>query len=208
MLLKKYVDNYNIERIPSRMVKEFGIIKKGDEELYSFILHPMEGNLLKLHRKDPARNGRRAIEAIRMCLLKIDGYIRGVDYDFSKFITDENKAFLEGLLMSFDPFTNQEVFSVVDRTYDLNSPEDLKRYFETPVKCLLRIEKSIELWTEELGNNGYFDFIENHIGHTVDNDEKMDYSVELKGKDNFEKLGIDASDFDNHLLQEPGKINE
>jgi len=201
--LKKYVDHYKLERILSRMAKEFGTIKRGDEELYSFMLHPMEGNLLKLHRKNPARNERRAIEAIRMCLLKIDGYINGIEYDFSRFITDENKAFLEGLLMSFDPFTNQDVFGIASRTYDLNSPEGLKRYFATPVKCLLRIEKSIELWTGELGINGYFKFIEDQIGHLVKKDEKMDYTVHLKNKDDLEKLGIDASEFDKHLLQEP-----
>lgn len=147
------------------------------------MLHPMEGNLLKLNQKDPARNGRRAIEAIHMCLLKIDGYINGTDYDFSRFITDENKTLLQGLLMSFDPFTNQDVSSIVSGTYDLNSPESLRRYFATPVKCLLMIEKSIELWSGELGANGYFDFIEDQIGHLVEKDEKMDYTVELKNKD-------------------------
>lgn len=172
------------------------------------MLHPMEGNLLKLHRKDPTRNGRRAIEAIRMCLLKIDGYINGIEYDFSRFITDENKAFLEGLLMSFDPFTNHEVSGIASRTYDLNSSEGLKRYFATPVKCLLRIEKSIELWTGELGNNGYFNFLEDQIGHLVDKDEKMDYTIELKNKEDFEKLGIDASELDKHLLQEPRRLDQ
>lgn len=171
--MKKYVDYYKLERISSRMAKEFGTIPKGDEELYSFMLHPMEGNLLKLHRKAPTRNGRHAIEAIHMCLLKIDGYINGIDYDFSRFITDENKAFLEGLLVSFDPFTNRDVLDIASQTYDLNSSERLKEFFETPVKCLLRIEKSIELWTGELGTNGYFKFIEDQIGHLVGKDEKM-----------------------------------
>lgn len=206
--MKKHVDHYKLEKISSRMAKEFVTIKRGDEELYSFMLHPMEGNLLKLHRKDPARNGRRAIEAIRMCLLKIDGYINGIDYDFSRFITDENKPLLEGLLMSFDPFTNGEVSGVASRTYDLNSSEGLRSYFETPVKCLLRIEKSIELWTGELGANGYFNFIEDQIGHLVEKDEKMNYTVELKNKDDFEKLGIDVSELDKHFLQEPGKLDE
>jgi hypothetical protein len=181
------------------MAKEFGTIKRGDEELYSFMLYPMEGNLLKLHRKDPARNGRRAIEAIHMCLLKIDGYINGINYDFSRFIDDENEVLFEGLLMSFDPFTNREVFSIASRTYDLNSSEDLRSYFENPVKCLLRIEKSIELWTGKLGVKGYFNFIEDQIGHHVARDEKMDYSVHLKNKDDFEKLGIDASELDKHI---------
>ncbi len=206
--MQKYVNYYKLERISSRMAKEFGTIKKGDEELYSFMLHPMEGNLLKLHRKDSARNGRQAIEAIRMCLLKIDGYINRIDYDFSRFITCENKALTEGLLLSFDPFTNQEVFSIASQTYDLTSSEGLQKYFATPVKCLLRIEKSIELWTGEFGANGYFNFIEDQIGNLVEKDEKMDYTIALKSKDDFKRLGIDASKLDKHLLQEPDRLNE
>ncbi len=191
-----------LERISSRMAKEFGTIPKGDEELYSFMLHPMEGNLLKLHRKAPVRNGRHAIEAIHMCLLKIDGYINGIEYDFGRFITDENRAFLEGLLASFDPFTNQEIFDVANKTYDLNTSDDLRKFFETPVKCLLRIEKSIKLWTKELGANGYFKFIEDQMGHLVEKDEKMNYTMMLKSKDDFEKLGIDVSSFDKHFLED------
>jgi len=191
--LKKHVDYYKLERISSRMVKEFGTIPKGDEELYCFMLHPMEGNLLKLHRKVPARNGRNAIDAIHICLLKIDEYINKIEYDFSRFINDENRAFLQGLLESFDPFTNREIFDAASKTYDLNTSDDLKKLYKNPVKCLLRIEKSIELWTKEIGANGYFEIIEDQIGHTIDNDEKMNYTMMLKGRDDFEKLGIDAS---------------
>lgn len=202
IFLKKNVDYYKLERISSRMAKEFGTIPKGDEEFYSFMLHPMEGNLLKLHRKAPVRNGRHAIDAIHMCLLKIDGYINGIEYDFSRYITVENRAFLEGLLASFDPFTNQKIFVTANKIYDLNTSNDLKNFFETPVKCLLRIEKSIELWTKELGVNGYFKFIEDQIGHLIEKDEKMDYTIMLKGEDDFEKLGIDTSSLDKHLLED------
>lgn len=203
--MKKYVDYYKLEKISSKMAKEFGTILKGDEELYSFVLYPMEGNLLKLHRKVPVRNGRHAIEAIHMCLLKVDGYINEVEYDFGRFITDENKAFLEGLLESFDPFTNQEIFDAANKIYDLNTADGLKRYFETPVKSLLRVERSIELWTKELGVNGYFKFIEDEIGHLIEKDEKMDYAMMLKGKYDFEKLGIDASSLDKHFLENGGE---
>jgi hypothetical protein len=200
--LKKQVDQYKLEKISSRMSKDFGTIKKGDEESYGFMLQPMEGNLLKLHRKDPAGNGRRAIEAIHICLMKIDGYINGIEYDFGKFITDENKALTEGLLMSFDPFTNQEIFSAVSQIYDLKSSEGLREYFTTPVKCLLRIEKSIEMWSGERGVNGYFDFMEEHIGTIIENDDKMDYTIELKNSYEFNEDEIDASVIDKYLPQE------
>jgi hypothetical protein len=136
-----------------------------------------------------------------MCLLRIDGYINGIEYDFGRFATDENQALLGGLLASFDPFTNQEIFDVANKTYDLNSTDSLKKLFETPVKCLLRIQKSIELWTGEFGTNGYFDFIEEQIGHLVENDDKMDYTIMLEGKESFEKLGIDITSLDRLLLE-------
>ncbi len=202
IFLKKYVDPFKLERISSRMAKEFGTIPKGDEEMYSFMLHPMEGNLLKLHRKAPVRNGRHAIDAIHMCLLKIDGYINGIEYDYSRFCTSENSAFLEGLLKSFDPFTNQKIFDTANKTYNLSAMDELKRFFEAPVKCLLRIEKSVKLWTKELGANGYFIFIEEQLGHSVEEDEKMNYSMLLKDKEDLEKLGIDTSSLDMHLLDD------
>lgn len=194
--MKKYVDYYKLERISSRAAKEFGTIPKGDEELYSYMLIPMEGNILKLHRKSPIRNGRHLIEAIHMCLLKIDGYINGIEYDFGRVITYENRVFLEGLLASFDPFTNREISEAANMTYNLNASDDLKMFFELPVKCLLRIEKSVMLWTKELGVDGYFKIIEDHMGNLVENDEKMDYSMKLKSKDDFEKLGIRAPSVD------------
>jgi hypothetical protein len=190
------------------MSKDFGTIKRGDEESYGSMLMPMEGNLLKLHRKDPTRNGRRAIEAIHICLIKVDGYINGIEYDFGKFITDENKPLIEGLLMSFDPYTNQEIFSATNQIYDLNSSEGLRDYFATPVKCLLKIEKSIEMWSEKLGANGYFNFLEDQIGKIIERDDKMDYTIELKNSYEFNEHGVDASVLDKYLPQEIETIDE
>ena len=201
-LLKTYVDSYKLDRISSRMAKDFGKIPRGGEEMYSFIMHPMEGNMLKLHRAEPSRNGRHAIDAIHMCLLTIDGYINGIEYDFSRIPTEHCNAFYEGLLFSFDPFNNQELLAVAKKVYDLNAPADLKKIFELPVKCLLRIEKSIELWTNEFGANGYFKFIEDQLGHIVDHDNKMNYTMAMEGKDSFDKLGIDVSELDQKMLSD------
>ena len=55
---------YQFEKIYSQMEKEFGKIRKGDEETYSMLLLPMESNALKIHRKFPASNSRRMKEAI------------------------------------------------------------------------------------------------------------------------------------------------
>lgn len=59
---------YQFEKIYSQMEKEFGKIRKGDEETYSMLLLPMESNALKIHRKFPASNSRRMKEAIALVL--------------------------------------------------------------------------------------------------------------------------------------------
>lgn len=38
---------YQFERIYSQMEKEFGKMRKGEEEVYSMLLLPLEGNALK-----------------------------------------------------------------------------------------------------------------------------------------------------------------
>lgn len=101
----------------------------------------MESNLLKLHRQNPDRNGRHAAEAIQMSLLTVDGYLRETEYDYGRFASPENQALLHGLLMSFDPYTNPEIHEVVMKN---GQAFNAKEYFTLPVKCLIRIEKSIE----------------------------------------------------------------
>lgn len=178
--MKKQLNRYKFDKISGMMSKEFGKIEKGREDDYDMLFAPMEGNLLKLHRENGERNGRRAIEAIHVCLLLIDGYLTDTEYDLNGYRTPENEAFVTGLLMSFDPFTNEEVKEVASEYWDLASPSDLRSYFQTPVLCLLRIEKSIELWTKNMGVNGYFDFLEQTIGSIVSKDQKMNYTVMVK----------------------------
>ncbi len=112
--MKKSVDNYKMTRISSRMAKVFGSMPKGQEEVYAFMLISLEGNLLKLHRMNNKRTGRNALEAIHVCLLKIDGYLTSTEYDFTGFITDDNKPFVDGLLTGFDPFTNPQIYEGED----------------------------------------------------------------------------------------------
>jgi len=175
------VDAYKFKRISSLMAKEFGKIPKGDEgeEPYSFMLFSMENNLLKIHRQNPLCNDQRAIEAVKMCLLTIDGYLRETDYDYVRYINEENQSLMHGLLMAFDPFTNPEIKKIIinDRNTFV-----AKEYFKLPIMCLLRIEKSIETWTESFGKNGYFEFIEDQIGSQIKSDNKMDFIIEVKGK--------------------------
>ena len=55
---------YQFERIYSQMEKEFGKIRKGEEDAYAMLLFPMESNALKIRRANPKSNSRRLREAI------------------------------------------------------------------------------------------------------------------------------------------------
>ena len=171
------IDSYKLEKISSRMAKELGTIPGGQEEFYSLMLQPMESNLLKLHRQNPNRNGRRALEAIQMSLLTVDGYIREIVYDYARFTNPENQALQQCLLMSFDPYTNPDIYEGVIKN---NSTFNAREYFKLPVKCLLRIEKSVHLWTKEWGYNGYFIFIEQELGYLVEQDDNMEFCIQMK----------------------------
>jgi len=173
------INRYNFEKISSNMGKTFGTIKKGGEEEYSFFLMPMESNLMKINRIKLINNGRRIIDAVRVCLFKIDGYINKIEYDLDAYLIDDVSIFVKALLMSFDPFVNKEIMSIVSESgmVDFNSAESLRKYFKTPVMCLLRIEKSVELWTKEFGVNGYFEFIEKTFGAAVQKDDKMSFAI-------------------------------
>lgn len=176
---KKIVDAYKLNRISSLMAKEFGTIPKGeeDEEPYWQILFSLESNILRVHRKNNLFAGSRAIEAIRMSLLIIDGYIKGIEYGYSRFTNEANQTFMQAILMSFDPFINPEIKRKLKKDkYILN----VKDYFTLPIRCLLRIEKSIKLWSEDFGENGYFQIIEGTMGKGVKDNNKIDFSIEEK----------------------------
>jgi hypothetical protein len=178
---RQKVNNYKFERKSSEMGKAFGTIKKGNEGAYALQLFSMEGNLLKINRIRQVDNGRRAIEAVRICLFTIDGYIRNVAYDLDEYLADDVSSFARSLLMAFDPFVNKGIPPIaglkgVDGAV---APESLREYFEVPVKCLLRIESSIEVWTKRFGINGYFNFLEESIGHKVNYDDKMDFAIKV-----------------------------
>lgn len=176
-MTKKKLDRYNFDKISGRMSQKFGTIPKGEEDAYMMLLFPMESNMLKLHREDARRDSRKAIEAVHICLLTVNGYLNDIEYDFGIFLSAENEALAKGLLMSFDPFTNEEIREALKDIYDLDSKEELETYFKEPVMCLLRLEKSIEMWLKARGNNGYFQYIEDLMGDTVKRDLEMNYAV-------------------------------
>ncbi len=72
------------------MGKEYGKIRKGEEEVHSMMLFPMESNVLKIHRTYPGPNSRRLREAIGLVLFDIKSRVSGEEADtgvFGKQIT-------------------------------------------------------------------------------------------------------------------------
>ena len=164
---------YQFERIYSQMEKEFGKIKKGNEEEYMMQLSMLEGNVLKIHREDPNANSRRLREAIALVLFDIKGYCTNENCDVSNFRNEDNERLEKALLMTFDPFTNIEIKELTGGQMD---EAQLHEYYRLPVMCLLRIKESVDTWEKRSGADGYFNFIEQYMGAQISGDE-MKFSV-------------------------------
>lgn len=173
---------YQFERIYSQMEKEFGKMRKGEEEVYAMLLLPLEGNALKAHREYPSSNSRRLREAIALVLFDIKERCTGEKADTGKFRNEDNEKLEKALLMAFDPYTNAEVMELLkqqEKTEEL-SQEMLKNYYKLPIMCLLRIKDSIDTWEKKSGTNGYFEFIESYMGSQIKGTE-MNFTLMSPG---------------------------
>ncbi len=179
---EKTLQIYQFERIYSQMEKEFGKIRKGEEEVYSMLLLPLEGNVLKIHRKFPSSNSRRLREAIALVLFDIKEKYTGEEEDTEKFRNEDNEKLEKALLMAFDPYTNEEVMEQLKKQTktDEFTQETLKDYYKLPVMCLLRIKDSIDTWEKRSGADGYFDFIESYMGSQI-NGTEMNFTIMSPG---------------------------
>ena len=176
--MQKRVKPYDLERISARLAKVYGKIYKGEEEGHAIMLSVMEGNMLKIYRKHGNITGENAVRAVRICLMKVDGMLNDTEYDFFNVIDEDDQMLVHALCMSYDPATNDELKDALAEIMDLNDKETMKKYLEEPVKCLARIEKSIEMWTKVNGKTGYFDFISQQIGQMTKGEE-LKYAVRL-----------------------------
>lgn len=173
---------YQFEKIYSQMEKEFGRIRKGEEDVYSMLLLPLEGNVLKIHREFPSSNSRRLREAIALVLYYIKEKYTGEVADTEKFRNEDNEKLEKALLMAFDPYTNENVMELIvqQNESDEMTQEMLKDYYKLPVMCLLRIKDSIDTWEKRSGSDGYFDFIESYMGSQIRGSE-MNYTIMSSG---------------------------
>ena len=156
--MKKKINAYQLTKVSSRLSKKFGVIHKGEEEKYAMSLFPFEMNLLLEHKRNPHTAERDAVEAIQLCLLTLEEHIYKVEYDLEPFFTPKNSDYYDALMKTFKSFIGEDTIQIVEfeSQIDTLSDEDIS----VIVKCLVRIEKSINLWMKEMGRNGYFKFIE------------------------------------------------
>ena len=169
---------YQFEKIYSQMEREFGKIRKGEEETYAMLLLPMEGNVLKIHREFPESNSRRLREAIGLALFDVKETYSDEKYDAGNFRNAENERLEKALLMAFDPYTNNEIMELLKDQFqvDMLSQEQKKKYYKFPIMCLLRIKESIDTWEKHSGSNGYFVFIEEYMGREIKGND-MNFSI-------------------------------
>ena len=169
---------YQFEKIYSQMEKEFGKIKKGEEEIYSMLLLALEGNVLKVHRRFPASNSRRLREAIALVLFDIKERYTGEKQDTGNFRNEDNERLEKAMLMAFDPCVNDDIQELLKQQLQTEelTQEMLKKYYKLPVMCLLRIKDSVDTWEKQSGANGYFNFIEGYMGSQIKGTE-MNFSI-------------------------------
>ena len=73
---------------------------------------------------------------------------------------------------------------------DLSNPASMEEYYKSPIMCVLRILDSVNLWINQQGSNGYFDFLESFIGKRIKNDGKMNYAISVDPEAGMKLMNI------------------
>lgn len=178
------INQYQFDNICGQMEREFGKIRKGEEQVHTLTLYSIESNLLKTYWANPSSNSRRLSEAIPITLFEIKSYLCDDEYDLGNFRSKDNERLVQAMLATFDPFTNEVVKNLLedDEIYDLSNEEDLKKLYTEPILCLLRIKESVDVWDKRMGTNGYFDFLEKNIGEPVSQEDKTTFKILVPSK--------------------------
>ncbi len=159
------MDFSQFRNIARRMERTYGTISKEDQEKYMQLLMSLEGNMFFAHQEVHASSVD-AQYAVLMALYYIRDRMEGTETDLERFETHKNLALKHALLLSFDPFTSEEIAPVLEKAGYENwkDAEFLKTYYPPYIRALLKLYSSIELWNRELGSNGYFQFLTASMG--------------------------------------------
>lgn len=153
--VKKLI-NYDMKRILSRTEKDFGKIKRGEEEFYNPQLDYIEQEIYRIYSIIPISDYELQ-EIIPAIIYDLKGYIDNKIYDYSDLLSGKLIKYLKELEKLFNPFINEEI--------KINSKglNDLKGLFTLPIICLTRIYDSIDFWRNRYGKDGYFRMLEEMV---------------------------------------------
>lgn len=190
MEMKMRVNQYQFDNICRQMENEFGRIGKGEEGTYLPFLMAIEGNLYKTHSQFPKSNSRRLMEAIPLVLFQLKSNMTGEAYELDRYQSEDNGRLVHAILMAFDPLTNEDIAEAfrTNGIVVLEDQEMLKDVYAVSIMSILRIKESVELFVQELGSDGYFNFLKENMGAEFSQSQEFDYTVMLpKGMEAGEK---------------------
>jgi hypothetical protein len=161
MELKITLNAYKLSKMGDNLKKQLGVaVPKEFSPIYPNMQYPMDCNILKANKKHQINDSRPLAEAFDICFAIIDGYINQCEYDLEPFYTPKNRPFVEAILQTIDPFTNQNLKDAIEHYGgDLNSNEYVKKFFKHPVVSMLLTKKSVRTWIEMSGRNGYIEYM-------------------------------------------------
>jgi len=166
------VNRYQFDTIIQKTKKSISCIQQGEEDFYFVYLNCLESTLLQLHKQYHI-NGRQTQEILQIVLFDIKSFLEKETYDCLKWYENCYCDCVEQIEALFFPEKNPTLKKYLENPENLDSS-----YFELPQKCIVRVYASIENWTKESGEYGYFNYISNFI---MDNkSRKQSFLVESR----------------------------
>ncbi|MDO4521255.1 MAG: hypothetical protein Q4B44_06400 [Erysipelotrichaceae bacterium] len=163
------------------MERRYGKVNKGYEDEFTPVFFAIESNMMIVHRKHRAANGRRAKEAVMLALHRIEAIVTGEEKDLSAFENPENKLLFNAIMYAIDPLASEkgkERFSQAGGDEaKLKDLEYLHDMYIVPSRCLMRIAESIDMWTKNMGPDGYFNFMEGNMGSHVSDEMNVCFTL-------------------------------
>lgn len=153
--VKKLI-KYDMQRVLSRVEKEYGKIKRGTEEFYDPQLNYIEHTIYEIWEENPITDYELQ-DAICAVIYDLKGYVENKTYDYSEVLDERVVKFSRELQHLFNPFVNDEI-----KVNDLGK-NDLKGLFTLPIICLDRIYYSVDFWRDRYGKNGYYKMLEEMV---------------------------------------------
>lgn len=153
---KKELINYDLERILSRVEKEFGSIPRGMEEIFNPQLDYIEHGIYDVYEHIPISDYDLQ-KVIQIIIYDLKSYIDKKQYDYTKLVDKKIIEYAKELEYLFNPFLNNDI-KVTKEGLD-----NLKDLFTLPIICLDRIYYSIDFWRNRYGKDGYFKMLKEMV---------------------------------------------